>query len=169
MKLHGDGVDAIATNVVTGGDASILQPQELKKAGGAAEARIDFEEDVIAAKEFVRDKRYAREARGAGEGNGRRLHENLAVMLTRKIQITGADVYRSAWAELPNLSLGSAATWLRASERDGRIARDRERARVDSRSHQARREEGARLRLDVRLVSYGQPSMQARELVKELA
>ncbi|KRR06571.1 hypothetical protein CP49_26955 [Bradyrhizobium valentinum] len=94
MKLHGDGVVAIAANVVAGGDAPIFQPQTLRKASGAAEARVDFEEDVIAAKELVRNKRYAREGRGAGEGNGNRLHENLAVMMTREIQIAGADVYR---------------------------------------------------------------------------
>jgi hypothetical protein len=100
MKLHGDGVVAIAANVVAGGDTPILQRQALKKAGGAAEARVDFEEDVVAAKERVRDKRYAREGGGAGEGNGRRLHENLAVMMTRKIQIAGADVYRLGWLTL---------------------------------------------------------------------
>ncbi|MBR1191471.1 hypothetical protein [Bradyrhizobium sp. AUGA SZCCT0160] len=96
MKLHGDSVVAIAANVVAGGDGPIFQPQTLKKAGGAAETRVDFEEDVIAAKEFVRNKRYAREVSGAGEGNGRRLHENLAVMMTLEIRMMGTDVYRLA-------------------------------------------------------------------------
>src|SRR5262245_35973202 len=105
MKLHGDGVVAIAADVVASGDAPIFQPQALKKAGGAAEARVDFEENVVAAKEFVRNKRDTWEGKeNGGGGSGCRLHENLAVMMTRKIQITGADVYRLGWANFPTRS-----------------------------------------------------------------
>jgi hypothetical protein len=95
MKLHGDGVVAIAANVVTGRNLAIFQPQALKKAGGTTEARVDFEEDVVASDDFVRNKWDARERRCAREGNGLRLHENLAMMMTCEIQIAGTDVYRT--------------------------------------------------------------------------
>src|SRR5262245_25614416 len=61
MKLHGDGVVAIAANVVAGRDLAIFQPQALKKAGGAAEARVDIEEDVIAADDLVWNEWNARQ------------------------------------------------------------------------------------------------------------
>ncbi|KRR14917.1 hypothetical protein CQ12_32265 [Bradyrhizobium jicamae] len=123
MKLHGYRVAAVTANMMAGGDASIFQPQTLKKASGAAEARVDFEEYIVAAGDVFRNEGDARKVCGAGGGTGCRLHENLAVMMTRKIQMTGADVYRLGWADFPARRLGSAAAQVRTRDRDGRIAR----------------------------------------------
>lgn len=49
MKLH-CGVMAIAT---TGRDVPIVQPQTLEKASGAAEADVDFEEDLAAVSDVL--------------------------------------------------------------------------------------------------------------------
>ncbi|MEY9697551.1 hypothetical protein ABIE71_000294 [Bradyrhizobium diazoefficiens] len=102
MKLHGDGVVTIAANVMAGGDLAISQPQALKKAGGAAEARVNLEEDIVAAGDFFRDEWDAWERRGASESNELRLHENLAMMMTCEIQIARTDVYRTVRYFVPS-------------------------------------------------------------------
>lgn len=68
MKLHGDGVVAIAANVVAGGNTVISEPQGLQQARSAAEARVELEVDVMVAKEFVWHERDAWKGRCIGKG-----------------------------------------------------------------------------------------------------
>lgn len=108
MKLRGNGIVAGPANMMAGRYAAIFQPKALEEARRAAEAGVDLEKDVMSARDVFGDEGGTWEGRkSGGEGTGCGLHENLAVMMTRKIQMKGVDVYRLRWADFPTRSLGS--------------------------------------------------------------